>query len=102
MFCVTGSRDEQHIGMARGSHEAQPKPLKIVEDVAEGMDLQLATVARAGVHLADRQLALRVLSSHLSHATDASVKESVPIKATVDSIMIQAMTMLPATAGSPC
>ncbi len=43
--------------MARRGDEAQAEPLEIVEGVVERVDLKLATVARAGVHLADGKAA---------------------------------------------
>jgi hypothetical protein len=39
--------------MARRSDEAQAEALEVVERVVEGVDLQLAAVARAGIDLAD-------------------------------------------------
>ncbi len=50
-------RHHQHVGVARGSDEAQAEALEIVEGVAERVDLQLAAVARAGIDLADREAA---------------------------------------------
>jgi hypothetical protein len=38
------------LGMARRGDEAQAKTLKVVECVIEGVDLELAAVARAGIH----------------------------------------------------
>ena len=43
--------------MARRGNETQSEALEVVEGVVERMDLKLATVARAGVHFADRKRA---------------------------------------------
>src|SRR5215471_463739 len=46
---------QEHIGMARRCDETQPETLEIVEGVVEGVDFQLATVARTGIDFANRQ-----------------------------------------------
>ena len=51
--------DQQHIGMPRRGDEAQAEALQVVERVVERVDFQLAAVAGAGVHLADRQASAR-------------------------------------------
>ena len=43
--------------MARRGDEAQAETLEIVEGVVERVDFQLAAVAGAGIHLADREAA---------------------------------------------
>jgi hypothetical protein len=43
--------------MARRCDEAQAKTLEIVERIVQGVDFQLAAVARAGIDLTDRQAA---------------------------------------------
>ena len=56
---VLGHRtgDQQHVGMARRGDETEAEALEIVEGVVEGVDLELAAVAGAGIDLADRQAA---------------------------------------------
>jgi hypothetical protein len=49
--------DQQHVGVARRGDEAQAEALEVVEGVVEGVDLELAAVAGAGIDLADRQAA---------------------------------------------
>jgi hypothetical protein len=49
--------DHQHVGVPERGDEAQAEAFQIVEGIVERMDFQLATVAGAGVHLADRQAA---------------------------------------------
>ena len=49
------ARHEEHIGVTRRRDEAQAESLEIVEDVVERMDLELATVAGARIHFADRK-----------------------------------------------
>ena len=46
---------EQHVGMARAGDELDAQPFQVVVGIVQGVDLQLAAVARAGVHLADGQ-----------------------------------------------
>src|SRR5262249_51787504 len=60
---VAGHRagDQQQIGMARRGDEAQTEALEVIEWIAEGVDLELASVARAGIDLADRQTAAETL-----------------------------------------
>src|SRR5690348_15000409 len=48
-----GAGDEQHVGMARRSHEMDTKALDVVHGIVEGIDLQFASVAGAGIDLAD-------------------------------------------------
>jgi hypothetical protein len=43
--------------MPRRSDEAEAEPLDVVKGVVEGVDLEFAAVARAGIDLADRQAA---------------------------------------------
>lgn len=56
---VAGERagDQQHVGVAGRGDEAQPEALQDVDHAGQGVDLQLAAVAGAGVHLPDRQAA---------------------------------------------
>src|SRR5262249_28487897 len=67
---VPGDRagDQQHVGVARRGHETQPESLEIVERVVERMDLELATVARPGIDLANREAATQALPRGTSHA----------------------------------
>ena len=46
-----GSGHHQHIGMARRGHEAQAEPLDVIIRVVEGMNLELAAIAGAGIEL---------------------------------------------------
>ncbi|MCY1374574.1 hypothetical protein D9M69_619240 [compost metagenome] len=41
--------------MARAGHETDAQPFQVVVRVGQGVDLQLAAVARAGIHFPDRQ-----------------------------------------------
>ena len=41
--------------MARAGHKPDAQTLQVVVGVAQGVDFQLATVARAGVHFTDGQ-----------------------------------------------
>ena len=50
-----GTGHHQHIGMARRGDEAQAEALDVVIGVVERVDFELASVARAGVDLADRE-----------------------------------------------
>jgi hypothetical protein len=56
---VLGHRagDEQDVGMARRGDETDAEALEVVEGVIEGVDLQLATIAGAGIDLSDRETA---------------------------------------------
>ena len=51
------SRHQQHVGVARTGDELDAQSLDVVIRIAERVNLQLAAVARAGVHLADGQRA---------------------------------------------
>src|SRR5439155_19215693 len=59
---------EQHVGMPRRRHEAKAEPLKVVEHVVEGMDFELAAVAGARIHLANRKRPPPTLAGCLAHA----------------------------------
>src|SRR5678810_818948 len=51
MFAVTGPVTSST--SAWRGHEAQAEALEVVDDVVQRVDLELAAIARAGVHLAD-------------------------------------------------
>ena len=46
-------RDEEHVRMPGRGDKAEPEAFQVVVDVAEGMDLQLAAIAGAGIYLAN-------------------------------------------------
>src|SRR5437016_9857908 len=43
----------EHVGVARRGDEADAEALDVVDGIVEGMDLELAAVARAGIDLAN-------------------------------------------------
>ena len=47
--------------MPRARDEADAEPLEVVVGIAERVDLELAAVARAGIDMADRERAVKVL-----------------------------------------
>src|SRR5207302_2118896 len=47
------ARDEQQIRVTRARHETDTQPFHVVEGVVEGLDLELAPVAGAGVDMTD-------------------------------------------------
>jgi hypothetical protein len=49
--------DKENVGMARRGHELDAEAFNVIERVVEGVDLELATIARPGIHLPDRQAA---------------------------------------------
>ena len=49
--------DQQHVGMARAGDELDAAPFEVVVGIVEGVDFQLAAVARTGIDLADGQRA---------------------------------------------
>src|SRR5512134_1679823 len=51
------SGHEQHVGVPWGGDEAQAEALEVVKHVVERVDLELATVARSGIDLADGEAA---------------------------------------------
>jgi hypothetical protein len=57
MFLVTGSGDQQHVGVARAGDELDAVAFEVVVGIVERVDLQLAAVAGAGIDLADGQRA---------------------------------------------
>jgi hypothetical protein len=73
-----GAGDHQHVSMARGGDTAQAEALQIVESIVEGVDLELAAVAGAGVDLADRQRAAQAAARGRSRlcASSASAASS--------------------------
>jgi hypothetical protein len=46
---------EQHVGMARRGNKVNAEPLDVIHRAVQPHDLQLATVARPGIHFADVQ-----------------------------------------------
>ena len=60
---VAGNRagDQQHIGMARAGDEVQAEPFQVVDDAVQHVDFQLAAIAAARIHHADRQTAPQTL-----------------------------------------
>ena len=54
---VTGDRtcDEQHVREPRRGGKMDTEPLAVVKGIVDRMDLELASVARAGIDLADRK-----------------------------------------------
>src|SRR5262249_8295256 len=52
-----GAGYEQHIGVARASHEADAQPFEIVVRVVRRVNLQLASVARARINVTDAERA---------------------------------------------
>ena len=53
--------------MAGRGDEPEAEPLDVVEGVAEGMNLEFATVARAGVDVPDREAATKGVFGRLFH-----------------------------------
>ena len=53
IFC-DWSGDQQNIGVPWRRDEAKSEALQVVERVLRGMDFEFATVAGAGINLADR------------------------------------------------
>src|SRR5437879_5229904 len=56
-----GTGYEQHVGVARARHELDAQALKVVVGAVHRVDLELAAVARAGIHVPDRQRAAEAL-----------------------------------------
>src|SRR5213076_3113797 len=52
-----GAGHEQAVGVARRGDEGEAEALEVVVRARQARDLELTAVARAGVHLADRQRA---------------------------------------------
>jgi len=52
---VTGAGDQQHVGVAGRSNDVQPKTLEVVEGVGGAVELVFASIAGAGVDVANRQ-----------------------------------------------
>ena len=63
-----GAGDEQDVRVTRRGYEPQTKTLDIVEGIAERMDLELATVARAGIDLANGKAATERASARAFEA----------------------------------
>src|SRR5947207_2345153 len=61
-----GTGYEQHIGVARARDELDAETLEIVVGAVHRVDLELAAVARAGVHVADRERAAEMLENDLA------------------------------------
>ena len=55
--------------MARRGHELQAKPLDVVDRIVDGVDLELAAVARAGIDLADGKGAAELLAGPFAQRT---------------------------------
>src|SRR5207244_13573478 len=68
-----GSGDEQHIGVAWACDKADAGALDVVVRIGERVDFQLATVAGAGVNLADRQRAAERAKDFFLRARDDDV-----------------------------
>jgi hypothetical protein len=51
--------------MARRGDEAQTEALKVIEGIIERVNLKLAAIARAGVHLADGEAASEPASGRI-------------------------------------
>src|SRR5690349_1481568 len=52
VFCHRAC-DHEHVGMAWRGHKSQPESLEIIESIGQRVDFQLATVAGAGINLAN-------------------------------------------------
>ena len=50
-----GSGDQQHVRVARGSDKVDAEPFDVIDRAVEAIDLDLAAVARSGIHFANMQ-----------------------------------------------
>jgi hypothetical protein len=67
-----GAGDEEHVGVARGSDDAEPVALEVVVGAADEGQLVLAAVAGAGVDVTDREAAPAVGCGKVDASADAA------------------------------